>query len=69
MLRGELARWKTTTTEDRVYDEYFSQLLYAEGTLEHMEDMLKAHTGDLERELKNIEGKQCRHRCLPWWFH
>jgi len=52
ILRGELARWKTTTAEDRVYDEYFSQLLYAEGTLEHMEDLLKAHTGDSERELK-----------------
>ena len=51
MLRGELTRWKTTTEEDRVYDEYFSQLLYAEGTLKHMEDLLKAHTGDSEREL------------------
>ena len=54
ILRGELTRWKTTTEEDRVYDEYFSQLLYAEGTLKHMEDLLKAHTGDSERELIKI---------------
>ena len=52
ILREELARRKTTTAEDRVYDEYFSQLLYAEGTLKHVENLLKAYAGDSERELK-----------------
>ena len=50
-LRAECERNKTTEEEERLYEELVYQLVISEQTAQHCDDLLKASTGDSEREL------------------
>ena len=50
-LRVECEKNKTTAEEEQLYEEFVYQLVVAEQTAQHCDELLKAHTGDSEREL------------------
>ena len=50
-MRAECEKNKTTPEEERLYEEFVYQLVVAEQTVQHCDELLKAHTEDSEREL------------------
>ena len=50
-MRAECEKNKTTQEEERLYEEFVYQLVITEQTVQHCDELLKAHTGDSEREL------------------
>ena len=51
-LRAECEKNKTTPDEEeQLYEEFVYQLVVAEQTVKHCNELLKAHTGDSERVL------------------
>ena len=51
ILRGECKKNETTPEEAQFYNEIVYQIVIAEKTVEHCTQLLKAHNGDVEREL------------------
>ena len=54
VLRKESKKNETTPEEAELYEHFLAQVSVAEGTVEHMEDLLKAHRGDSEREMRKV---------------
>ena len=49
-LRAECEKNKRTPEEERLYEDFVYQLVVAEQTVQHCDELLKAHTGDSECE-------------------
>ena len=50
-LKAECETNKLTQVEEQLYHDFVYQLAISERTVQHCDDLLKAHTGDSEREL------------------
>ena len=54
LLKHECERNKTTPEEMEVYEQFVAQVSASQQTVDHLNNLLSAHVGDFDREIKKV---------------